>query len=679
MTQDPKRYTITAALPYTNGPIHIGHLAGVYVPADIYARYQRMQGKDVAFICGSDEHGVPITLKAKNEGVTPQDIVDRYHQIIKDSFDEFGISFDTYSRTTSETHKNRSQEFFKKLEAKGSFIKQEVEQYFDPEANQFLADRYIMGECPKCSNPDAYGDQCEKCGTSLSPLELISPRSTLSGSALELKKTAHWYLPLDRHEAWLKEWIVEGKKNSWKSNVYGQCKSWLDDGLRPRAVTRDLDWGVPVPHPDGLGKVLYVWFDAPIGYISFTEEWAKEQHKNWEDYWKKDDTKLVHFIGKDNIVFHCIIFPTMLKEEGSYILPDNVPANEFMNLEGDKISTSRNWAVWLNEYLRDFPDTQDALRYSLIMNAPETKDNEFTWKDFQSRNNNELLAVLGNFFQRVTVLTHKYYNGKVPNVTVENTDAIHLAKQIEEYKAKLFSSLEQYKFREACNYYMDIARLGNKYLTDYEPWKLVKENPEQVKMVLYNMIQLSAHLTVLAEPFLPFAASKMKQILNINPSLSDATQFELMLSEHQIVETFHLFSKIEDKDIQPQIDKLEQIKLEASSTVQEVLEDSDFESFMKNDIRVVEILEAENVKKSKKLLKFKVDTGIEQRQILSGIAQYYAPEELVGKKVAAILNLPPRKIMSRESHGMILSSETPTGELHVVEIDKNVPNGSRIG
>lgn len=679
MTTDFNRYTITAALPYTNGPIHIGHLAGVYVPADIYARFQRMQGRDVAFICGSDEHGVPITLKAKAEGISPQDVVDRYHKIIKDSFDEFGISFDTYSRTTSQTHRERSQQFFKDLEQKGAFIKQEVEQYFDEEANQFLADRYIMGECPKCSNPDAYGDQCEKCGSSLSPLELINPRSTLSGSTLKLKKTAHWYLPLDKQEQFLKEWIVEGKKNSWKSNVYGQCKSWLDDGLRPRAVTRDLDWGVPVPHPDGEGKVLYVWFDAPIGYISFTEEWAKKEGKNWEDYWKNDDTKLVHFIGKDNIVFHCIIFPTMLKEEGSYILPDNVPANEFLNLEGDKISTSRNWAVWLNEYLRDFPDKQDALRYSLIMNAPETKDNEFTWKDFQARNNNELLAVLGNFFQRVTVLTHKYYEGKVPEPSIDNTDLATLSAQVQELKSKMNASIEQYKFREGCNHFMEIARVGNKYLTDYEPWKLIKEDAEKVKMVMYNMLQLSAQLAVLSEPFLPFASQKMKQILNINPSLTDAENFELMPVHHTIGETFHLFSKVEDKDIETQVQRLEQIKAEASAQVQEVLDDSDFDSFMKNDIRVVEILEAEKVKKSKKLLKFKVDTGLGHRQILSGIAQYYAPEDLVGKKVAAILNLPARKIMSRESHGMILSSETPTGELHVVEIDNQVPNGSRIG
>jgi len=680
-----KRYTITAALPYTNGPIHIGHLAGVYVPADIYARYKRLTGNDVAFICGSDEHGVPITIKAKKEGVSPQEIVDRYHKIIKDSFVDFGITFDNYSRTSAKIHHDTASQFFKTLYDKNEFVEEVSEQLYDAEANQFLADRFVVGTCPKCGNEESYGDQCEKCGTSHNATDLINPKSAITGNIPTLKETKHWFLPLNKHEQFLKEWILEGHKKDWKSNVYGQCKSWLDDGLRPRAVTRDLDWGIPVPVPGGEGKVLYVWFDAPIGYISATKEWAAREGKDWEPYWKDQDTKLVHFIGKDNIVFHCIIFPAMLKAEGSYILPDNVPANEFLNLEGNKLSTSKNWAVWLPDYLKDFPNKQDVLRYALTANAPETKDNDFTWNDFQARNNNELVAIFGNFINRVVVLTNKYYNGLVPTPSDFSTIDQETLASIKAYPSVIESSLERYRFREASQELMNLARLGNKYLADEEPWKLVKIDEVRTKTIMFIALQIASALATLSEPFLPFTSTKLKGILN-----SDANKWEdistkdiLISANHQIGKGELLFSKIEDTEIQAQLDKLEACKKTneaAKKVVEPQKETINFDDFTKLDIRVGTILEAEKMPKAKKLLVLKVDTGIDVRTIVSGIAESFTAEEVVGKKVTVLVNLAPRALRGVESQGMILMTETPEGKLVFVNPDDaNVSNGLLIG
>ena len=679
-----KRYTITAALPYTNGPIHIGHLAGVYVPADIYARYKRLTGNDVAFICGSDEHGVPITIKAKKEGVSPQEIVDRYHKIIKDSFVDFGITFDNYSRTSAKIHHDTASQFFKTLYDKNKFVEEVSEQLYDAEANQFLADRFVVGTCPKCGNEESYGDQCEKCGTSHNATDLINPKSAITGNIPTLKETKHWFLPLNKHEQFLKEWILKGHKKDWKSNVYGQCKSWLDDGLRPRAVTRDLDWGIPVHVPGGEGKVLYVWFDAPIGYISATKEWAAREGKDWEPYWKDQDTKLVHFIGKDNIVFHCIIFPAMLKAEGSYILPDNVPANEFLNLEGNKLSTSKNWAVWLPDYLKDFPNKQDVLRYALTANAPETKDNDFTWNDFQARNNNELVAIFGNFINRVVVLTNKYYNGLVPTPSDFSTIDQETLAAIKAYPSVMESALERYRFREASQELMNLARLGNKYLADEEPWKLVKIDEVRTKTIMFIALQIASALATLSEPFLPFTSTKLKGILN-----SDANKWEdistkdiLISANHQIGKGELLFSKIEDTEIQAQLDKLEASKKTneaAKKVVEPQKETINFDDFTKLDIRVGTILEAEKMPKAKKLLVLKVDTGIDVRTIVSGIAESFTAEEVVGKKVTVLVNLAPRALRGVESQGMILMTETPEGKLVFVNPDDaNVTNGLHI-
>ncbi len=685
----PKRYTITAALPYTNGPIHIGHLAGVYVPADIYARYQRLQGKDVAFICGSDEHGVPITIKAKKEGVSPQDIVDKYHAIIKQSFLDFGISFDNYSRTTAKIHHETASEFFKTLYEKGEFIEEVTEQLYDAEANQFLADRFVIGTCPKCGNEESYGDQCENCGTSHNATDLINPKSAITGATPTLKETKHWFLPLDKHEAFLKEWILVGHKKDWKPNVYGQVKSWIDDGLRPRAVTRDLDWGIPVPVKGGEGKVLYVWFDAPIGYISATKEWAEREGKNWEPYWKDKDTKLLHFIGKDNIVFHCIIFPAMLKAEGSYILPDNVPANEFLNLEGNKLSTSKNWAVWLHEYLQEFPDKQDVLRYALTANAPETKDNDFTWKDFQARNNNELVAIFGNFINRVVVLTNKYYNGIVPKPSELSAIDEETLATLKAFPAVIASSIERYRFREASQELMNLARLGNKYLADEEPWKVIKEDKARVQTIMYVALQIASALAVLSEPFLPFTSNKLNKILNVSSSAVENTWNsisdgqELLPANHQIGKAELLFSKIEDSEVQAQIDKLEANKKAneaASKKVEAQKDEITWDDFSKLDIRVGTILEAEKMPKTKKLLVLKVDTGIDTRTIVSGIAESFSPEEVVGKKVTVLVNLAPRALRGVESQGMILMTEDASGNLVFVNPDENdkVSNGLKI-
>ena len=696
MTQ-PKRYTITAALPYTNGPIHIGHLAGVYVPADIYARYLRLQGHDVAFICGSDEHGVPITIKAKKEGVSPQDIVDKYHAIIKQSFIDFGITFDNYSRTTAKIHHETASEFFITLYKKGEFIEEVTEQLFDEEANQFLADRFVVGTCPKCDNEESYGDQCEKCGTSHNATDLINPKSAITGATPTLKKTKHWFLPLDKHEYFLKQWILKGHKKDWKPNVYGQCKSWIDDGLRPRAVTRDLDWGIPVPVEGGEGKVLYVWFDAPIGYISATKEWAKREGKDWKPYWKDKDTKLVHFIGKDNIVFHCIIFPAMLKAEGSYILPDNVPANEFLNLEGNKLSTSKNWAVWLHEYLQDFTNQQDVLRYALTANAPETKDNDFTWKDFQARNNNELVAIFGNFINRVVVLTHKYYDGIVPSPNKFATIDEDVLTKLKAFPTIISSSIERYRFREALGELMNIARLGNKYLADEEPWKTIKLDEARTQTIMYVALQIATALAVLSEPFLPFTSNKLKEILRFTQNdiviptergTSDeeslkwnniSTKKVLLPANHQIGKAELLFSKIEDKAIQKQLDKLEASKKAneaANKTIEPQKETIAFEDFTKLDIRVGTILEAEKMPKTKKLLVLKVDTGIDVRTIVSGIAESFTVEEVVGKKVTVLVNLTPRKLRGIESEGMVLMTETLEGKLVFVNPDdSSVVNG----
>jgi methionyl-tRNA synthetase len=684
----PKRYTITTALPYTNGPIHIGHLAGVYVPADIYARYLRLTGNDVAFIGGSDEHGVPITIKAKNEGVSPQDVVDKYHAIIKKSFEDFGITYDNYSRTTAPIHHETASEFFKTLNEKGEFIEETTEQLYDEDANQFLADRFVTGTCPKCGNEDAYGDQCENCGTSLNATDLINPKSALTGNVPTLKQTKHWFLPLDKHEAFLKEWILEGHKKDWKPNVYGQCKSWIDDGLRPRAVTRDLDWGIPVPAEGGEGKVLYVWFDAPIGYISSTKEWAAREGKDWEPYWKDKDTKLVHFIGKDNIVFHCIIFPAMLKAEGSYILPDNVPANEFLNLEGNKLSTSKNWAVWLPEYLEDFPGQQDVLRYALNANAPETKDNDFTWKDFQARNNNELVAIFGNFINRVVVLTNKYYEGIVPEPAEFNEVDEETLASVKAYPDVIASSIERYRFREAGQELMNLARLGNKYLADAEPWKVIKEDEARTKTIMYVALQIVSALGTLSEPFLPFTSEKLKYILNITSSPLEtswnevSTKKVLLPAGHQIGKAELLFSKIEGDTIQKQLDKLEASKKAneaANKTVEPQKDTIAFDDFTKLDIRVGTILEAEKMPKTKKLLKLKVDTGIDTRTIVSGIAESFTAEDVIGKRVTVLVNLAPRALRGVESQGMILMTETPEGKLVFVNPDDaSVGNGLQI-
>ncbi|WP_255684007.1 methionine--tRNA ligase [Mangrovimonas futianensis] len=683
-----KRYTITAALPYTNGPIHIGHLAGVYVPADIYARYQRMVGNDVAFICGSDEHGVPITIKAKKEGVTPQDVVDKYNAIIKKSFEDFGISFDNYSRTSAQIHHETAQEFFKTLYDKNEFIEEVTEQLYDEEAQQFLADRFVIGTCPKCGNEESYGDQCEKCGTSHNATDLINPKSAITGNTPILKETKHWFLPLDRHEAFLKEWILKGHQKDWKPNVYGQVKSWIDDGLRPRAVTRDLDWGIPVPVEGGEGKVLYVWFDAPIGYISSTKEWAQREGKDWEPYWKDEDTKLVHFIGKDNIVFHCIIFPSMLKAEGSYILPDNVPANEFLNLEGNKLSTSKNWAVWLPEYLEEFPDKQDVLRYALTANAPETKDNDFTWKDFQARNNNELVAIFGNFINRVVVLTNKYYQGVVPTPAhLTSIDEETLAA-VKAYPAVIASSIERYRFREASQELMNLARLGNKYLADEEPWKKIKEDEERTKTIMFVALQIASALAVVSEPFLPFTSDKLKKILkeetgDVQTLWDEIVNKDILIpAGHQIGEAELLFGKIEDAEIQKQLDKLEATKKAneaANKTVEPQKEEITFDDFTKLDLRVGTILEAEKMPKAKKLLVLKVDTGIDVRTIVSGIAESFTAEEVVGKKVTVLVNLAPRALRGVESQGMILMTENAEGKLVFVNPDMDqVENGLQI-
>ena len=680
--QNPKRFTITAALPYTNGPVHIGHLAGVYVPADIYARYLRMNNKDVAFVCGSDEHGVPITLKAKKEGITPQQVVDKYHTIIKNAFAEFGISFDNYSRTSAKIHHDTASEFFKKLYDDGKFLEETSAQLYDAEANQFLADRFVIGTCPKCGNEESYGDQCEKCGTSHNATDLINPKSAITGNVPSLKETKHWYLPLNEYEKWLREWIVIGHKNDWKTNVLGQVKSWLDDGLKPRAVTRDLDWGIPVPAKGGEGKVLYVWFDAPIGYISSTKEWAEREGKDWEPYWKDKDTKMLHFIGKDNIVFHCIIFPAMLKAEGSYILPENVPANEFLNLEGDKISTSKNWAVWLHEYLEDFPEKQDILRYVLTANAPETKDNDFTWKDFQARNNNELVAIFGNFINRVVVLTNKYYDGQVPpagELTEVDTQTLN---KLSEYPAIISSSMERYRFREALSELMNLARLGNKYLADEEPWKQIKTNPERVKTIMNVALQIAAGLSVLCEPFLPFTSKKLKGILNFNSSAVENswTSITTIPSGHQIGKAELLFAKIEDAEIQKQIEKLEATKKANEVVVVEPQKETiEFDDFTKLDIRIGTILEAEKIPKTKKLLKLKVDVGIDIRTIVSGIAESFKPEDIIGQKVSVLVNLAPRNLRGVESQGMILMSDTTDGKLTFIEPEKEgVNNGESV-
>ena len=680
-----RRTNITTALPYANGPVHIGHLAGVYVPADIYARYLRNKGEEVVFIGGSDEHGVPITIKARKEGVTPQDIVDRYHEIIKRSFEEFGISFDVYSRTTSKTHYRVASDFFKKLYDKGEFIEQTSEQYYDEEAGQFLADRYITGKCPHCGNERAYGDQCESCGTSLSPTDLINPQSAISGSKPVMRQTRHWYLPLDKHEAWLRDYILNNHKE-WKTNVYGQCKSWLDVGLQPRAVSRDLGWGVPVPLPDAEGKVLYVWFDAPIGYISNTIELCSEQPEkfgNWERWWKDPETRLVHFIGKDNIVFHCIVFPAMLKAEGSYILPDNVPANEFLNLEGDKISTSRNWAVWLHEYLVDMPDKQDVLRYVLTANAPETKDNDFTWRDFQVRNNSELVAIYGNFINRTLVLTGKYFDGKVPpRGTLEDIDSDVLA-QIADSKAKIEQLLDNFHFRDALREAMNLARTGNKYLADTEPWKLAKTDMNRVATILNVALQLSANLNIAFEPFLPFSSAKLRQMLQFDSvRWADFGKTELLPAGHALGKTELLFEQIDDAAIEQQINKLQQTKTAndaQSQTVKAVKETVEFDDFLKLDIRVGTVVECSKVPKADKLLQFRIDDGMGGRTIVSGIAAHYPePEKLVGTQVCFVANFAARKLRGIDSEGMILSAEMPDGSLVLVQPNTKISDGSTI-
>ncbi len=679
-----KRYTITAALPYANGPVHIGHLAGVYIPADIYARYLRLQGKDVLYVCGSDEHGVPITLKAKKEGVNPQAIVDKYHKINKTAFKDFGISFDIYSRTSSKTHHKTSSEFFKILYEKNIFIEKTGEQFYDKEAKQFLADRYIQGTCPHCGNEDAYGDQCEKCGTSLSASDLINPKSTISGNKPVLKETKHWYLPLDKYSSFLEKWILQDHKN-WKPNVYGQCKSWIKDiGLEARAVTRDLDWGVPVPLNDAKGKVLYVWFDAPIGYISNTIEWAQKNNKEWKQYWQDKETKLVHFIGKDNIVFHCIIFPVMLYTHGDYMLPDNVPANEFLNLEGDKISTSKNWAVWLHEYLEEFNHKQDVLRYVLTANAPESKDNDFTWRDFQARNNNELVAILGNFINRVVVLTNKYFEGIVPGNNEETNREKEIKKTIITIKNNIEKRIEEYKFREALKEFMNLARTGNLYLSDTEPWKIFKTNPGRVKTILHTCLEITEALSILAEPFIPFSAKKIRKILNIEiseKSWENLGKTSSIHKGHRINKPELLFEKIEDKEIEYQIKKLMKAKndnISDNTTIPECKKSISFDDFTKIDIRTGTIIEAEKVPKTKKLLKLLIDTGIDKRTVVSGIAEFFDPEKIIGKQVCILINLEPRKIRGIESQGMILMAENSDNELIFVKPEKEINNGASV-
>jgi methionyl-tRNA synthetase len=682
MSTQPKRYTITAALPYTNGPIHIGHLAGVYVPADIYARYLRLQKKDVAFICGSDEHGVAIAIKAKKKGKTPQQIIDYYDQIIRNAFETFGISFDNYSRTSREVHHQTASEIFKQLDAQGQFLVKETEQLFDPEAQAFLADRFVTGTCPVCQYTEAYGDQCESCGSSLSATELIQPKSTLSGSVPEYKKTKHWFLPLDQHENFIKEWILEGHKKDWKPNVYGQVKSWIDNGLQARAVTRDLDWGIPVPVEGGKGKVLYVWFDAPIGYISSTKEWAQKKNIDWEPYWKSEDTQLVHFIGKDNIVFHCIIFPIILKNTGEYILPENVPANEFLNLEGNKISTSKNWAVWLHEYLEDFPEKQDVLRYALTANAPETKDNDFTWKEFQTRNNSELVAIFGNFINRVMVLTQKYYEGIVPQASALNDADREVLERLRAFPSLMEEEIEHYRFRSYSQEVMNLARLGNKYLADQEPWKLIKTDPKRVEAIIFTALQIAAGLTVLSEPLLPFTAQKMKDMLQLNATWEDVCIGELLVAGHTLNKAQLLFEKIEEEAIEKQLEKLKNNRSHENENNE--MEEAPkkmitFEEFTQLDLKTGTILEAEKMAKTKKLLVLKVDLGHEQRTIVSGIAESYSPEEVVGKKVSVLTNLPPRAIRGVESQGMLLMAEDRDGRLIFISPeDNNTPSGLSI-
>ncbi|MEH6703938.1 MAG: methionine--tRNA ligase [Galbibacter orientalis] len=688
--QNKNRFTITAALPYTNGPIHIGHLAGVYVPADIYARYLRLKGKDVAFICGSDEHGAAIPMKAKKEGVTPQEIIDKYNGIIKKSFEEFGISFDNYSRTSAKIHHKTASGFFKKMYEDGKFIEEITEQLYDEEAQQFLADRFVVGTCPKCNHDGAYGDQCESCGSSLNATDLINPKSTISGSIPVLRETKHWFLPLDQYDTFLREWIIKGHKKDWKSNVYGQVKSWIDEGLKARAVTRDLDWGIPVPVEGAEGKVLYVWFDAPIGYISSTKEWAEREGKDWEPYWK--DSRLIHFIGKDNIVFHCIIFPAMLQAHGDFILPENVPANEFLNLEGQKLSTSKNWAVWLHEYLEDFPEKQDVLRYTLTANAPENKDNDFTWKDFQARNNNELVAIFGNFINRVIVLTHKYYDGKIPAPNTFSDIDTQTLQELKKYPEIISNSVEKYRFREASQELMNVARLGNKYLADEEPWKVIKQDEERVKTVMYVALQIAAGLAVLSEPFLPFTSNNLKKMLafdtlNNIPAWNDIAEKDVLLpAEHTVEKASLLFTKVEDEEIQKQLDRLEATKkanqasiAEENATVEPQKDTITFDDFSKLDIRVGTILEAEKMPKADKLLVLKVDTGLDVRTIVSGIAKSFTPEEIVGKQVSVLVNLAPRKLRGVESEGMILMTENKDGKLVFLNPDEaNIPNGKTI-
>ena len=679
-----KRTTVTSALPYANGPVHIGHLAGVYVPADIYVRYLRLKGEEVLFVGGSDEHGVPITIRAKKEGITPQDVVDRYHTLIRDSFKEFGISFDVYSRTSSKTHHQVASDFFKKLYENGKFIEKTTEQYYDEEAQQFLADRYIVGECPRCHATDAYGDQCEKCGSTLSPEELINPISKLSGAQPVKKETKHWYLPLDQHEEWLRQWILEEHKE-WRPNVYGQCKSWLDLGLQPRAVSRDLDWGIPVPVEGAEGKVLYVWFDAPIGYISNTKELCDNnpQYGNWEKWWKDEDTRLIHFIGKDNIVFHCIVFPAMLKAEGSYIIPDNVPSNEFLNLEGDKISTSRNWAVWLNEYLIEFPNKQDTLRYVLTANAPETKDNDFTWKDFQARNNNELVAIYGNFINRALVLTKKYFDGTVPALNELTDYDKETLKEFSNVKEKLENLLDNFKFRDAQKEAMNLARIGNKYLAETEPWKLAKTDMDRTATILHIGLQIAANLAIAFEPFLPFSSAKLRTMLNMSDfSWNQLGKIDLLATGAVLGEATLLFEKIEDDVIEGQIQKLQDTKKvneENEWKPNAIKEETTFDDFCKMDIRVGTVLDCQKVPKADKLLQFKIDDGMGGRTIVSGIAQSYSPEELIGKQVCFIANFPTRKLKGVESQGMILSAVDKDGKLTVITPSRAVTNGAEVG
>ena len=678
MSAEAKRYTITAALPYTNGPVHIGHLAGVYIPSDIYARFLRANKKDVVFVCGSDEHGVPITISAKKEGVSPQQVVDKYHKIIGDSFKELGISFDIYHRTSSKMHHETASEFFRELHSQDLFVEKVSAQYFDEKEQEFLADRYITGTCPHCKSDGAYGDQCEQCGTSLNATDLIEPKSALSGNKPIMKETKHWFLPLDKYENWLKEWILDGHRSDWKSNVYGQCKSWLDQGLQPRAVTRDLDWGIPVPVDGAKGKVLYVWFDAPIGYISATKQWAEDNGKDWRPYWKSDDTKLVQFIGKDNIVFHCIIFPTMLKAHGDFIVPENVPANEFLNLEGAKISTSRNWAVWLHEYLEDFPGMQDVMRYVLCATAPETKDNDFTWKDFQTRNNSELVGIYGNFINRVVVLTNKYYDGAIPDRTELTARDEDVLQQLKDFPSKISKSIESYRFREALAEMMNLARLGNKYLADEEPWKLVKTDEIRTKTIMNIALQIAANLAIVSEPFLPFTAAKLRTMLCLaHLPWHKAGADALLAPQMKIGKPELLFRKVEDAEMEAQLEKLEATKL-ANQVVQSQKENVKFEDFGALDIRVGSIVSAEKVKKTKKLLKLEIDTGIDIRTVVSGIAEHYKPEEIIGHQVSILVNLAPRTIKGIESQGMVLMAEDKDGTLTFVTPLVTTSNGSII-